>query len=64
MLLFKSGDLFAERRLADSQYLGSSREVSLFSQDHDGMLVTHINVGEPWLCPHGALDWLKTGILF
>jgi hypothetical protein len=46
MLLFKFGDLFAERRLADSQYLGSSREVHLFSQDNDGLQVTHINVGE------------------
>jgi hypothetical protein len=46
MVIFKFGDLFAERRLADPQQLSGSREVQFFSKDHDGLQVTHVNVGE------------------
>ncbi len=37
MMIFKFGDLFAKRRLADAQYLGCSREVQLFSQNDYGV---------------------------
>src|SRR5258708_1161038 len=46
MLFLKFFDLFAERRLADSQYLCSSREVQLFSQNDCGVQVARVNVGE------------------
>jgi hypothetical protein len=43
---FKFGDLFAERSLADSQYLGGPREVQLFGQNDRGVQMARINVGE------------------
>ncbi len=56
MLFLQFGDLLTERRLADSQYLGSPCEVQFFSQDHDGLQVTNIDVGEHVPNPKATFD--------
>jgi hypothetical protein len=46
VVFFDLGDLFAECRLGDVQYVGSAREVQFLGQDIDCVQMTDIEVGE------------------
>jgi hypothetical protein len=51
ILFFEFCDLFAERWLADAQYVGGSCEVQLLSQNDDRLQITSFNVGKHWSKP-------------
>jgi hypothetical protein len=55
VVLFKFRDLFAERRLADTEYLRGSREAQLIGQNDDGVQVARVNVGEHCSNPKGPV---------
>ena len=63
MLFLQFGDLLTERRLADSQYLGSPCEVQFFSQDHDGLQVTNIDIGEHVPNPKAIFETTNRSVL-